>query len=369
MSEEEWAPAKRKKFRARLLRWFGAHRRDLPWRRTEDPYKIWVSEIMLQQTRVAAVLEHYAEFLRRFPTVAALAEAPEADVLAVWSGLGYYRRARMLHRGAQVVVQQHGSLLPRTAAELALLPGIGAYTSAAIASIAFGESVAAVDGNVERVITRIAGLAEGSAAADRALRSRISRQAIHRLADELVDPAHPGDFNQAMMELGATLCLPRKPLCAQCPVVELCQTRGEHPVEPRRPTVRHEIAYALVVAASPSQSASKGTSQDTLRGTRVLLHQRPLQGTVMPGMWELPEIDSHALDAKSAELIVRHAIMQTTYIVHVHAMGADGLARHRKNERAEQWVLPEALSLLPLTGLARKVLRRVGLMTTLHAQS
>lgn len=350
MTGEEWTAAERGRFRSRLLSWFGAHQRTLPWRSTQDsgridPYNIWVSEIMLQQTRVAAVLDHYAEFLRRFPTVTALAQAAEADVLAAWSGLGYYRRARMLHRGAQVVVTEHAASLPGTAAELRMLPGIGAYTSAAIASIAFGEPVTAVDGNVERVITRVASLSAKGAVRGAALRRRIGD-----LAGMLLDTVQPGDFNQAMMELGATICLPRNPLCGQCPVAGQCATRGEHPVERRKPMVRREVACALVVKSGPRDS------------TQVLLRQRPWAGTVMPGMWELPEIAADLLHAENAELTVRHAIMQTNYVVRVHAIGVECLPRHGRSERTERWVALQALRSLPLTGLARKVLRRVGLM-------
>ncbi len=351
MTGEKWTAAERKKFRSKLLSWFGDHRRDLPWRRTQDPYKIWVSEIMLQQTRVAAVLEHYAEFLRRFPTVTTLADAPEADVLAVWSGLGYYRRARMLHRGAQAVATEYEAALPATAAALVALPGIGGYTAAAIASIAFGEPVAAVDGNVERVITRVAGLAPGSGE-DRCLQTR-----IRQLAEELLDHEHPGDFNQAMMELGATLCLPRNPVCSRCPVAHLCQTRGEHPVAPRKSMVRRDVACALIVATTPPQWA------------RVLLQQRPAEATVMQGMWELPEIGSEGLDAESAEMIVRHAIMQTNYVVQVHAMSAEVFPRHQLNQHVASWIALDALSLMPLTGLTLKVLRRAGLMTASRGQS
>src|SRR5450631_4129692 len=175
MAPEQLSTAKAASFRKRLLAWFDVHKRDLPWRRTDNPYKIWVSEIMLQQTRVAAVLDHYAEFLRRFPTVVGLANAPEPDVLAVWSGLGYYRRARMLHSGAKVVVSDHAGTLPRTSVGLRKLPGIGEYTSAAIASIAFGESVAAVDGNVERVLTRVAEHAADRPSSKSALRATIRR--------------------------------------------------------------------------------------------------------------------------------------------------------------------------------------------------
>ena len=193
---------------ARLLEWYEQNRRDLPWRRTPDPYSIWVSEIMLQQTRVSAVVDHYRSFLKRFPTVTALAQASEQDVLAELSGLGYYRRARMLHKAAQFVANQLGGNLPKTAEGLRALPGVGAYTAAAIASIAHGEPVAVVDGNVERVLCRLAGWDLGSRAGGAALKRQIDA-----LAAQLVNPSRPGDSNQAIMELGATVCLPRSPKC------------------------------------------------------------------------------------------------------------------------------------------------------------
>src|SRR5271156_5198617 len=196
---------------------------------------------MLQQTRVAAVLDHYASWMARFPTVEALAEASEDEVLAAWSGLGYYRRARFLHRGAKAVVAEHNGTLPRGATELRELPGIGAYTSAAIASIAFGEAVAVVDGNVGRVLLRQSGNGENGANSNGDLESGADRLAfkaadIQKLASHLIDINRPGDFNQAMMELGATVCLPRNPLCLRCPVQRGCRTRGEHPVDARKPT-------------------------------------------------------------------------------------------------------------------------------------
>jgi A/G-specific adenine glycosylase len=209
----------------------------LPWRGTRDPYRIWLSEIMLQQTRVNAVMDHYARFLQRFPTVVALALAPEADVLALWSGLGYYRRARMLHRTAKLVVEEHGGALPTTALDLRRLPGIGAYTSAAIASIAFGEQIAVVDGNVERVLLRVTGRPETPGAA--------AAEFINITAQALVPKQDAGDHNQAMMELGATVCLPRGPLCSQCPVYEECRTRGEHLTAPRTPMRSERVRYAL----------------------------------------------------------------------------------------------------------------------------
>src|SRR5271165_4170957 len=175
-----------RKLRRGLLRWYEQNHRDLPWRQDTDPYRVWVSEIMLQQTRVAAVLDHYARFLRRFPAVQALAAAREPSVLAAWSGLGYYHRARSMHQAAKVIVRERQGEFPRTAEEWSKLPGIGRYTAAAIASIAFGEAVAAVDGNVERVLGRMFGRDTGK------------KNAWQR-AESLLDRARPGDFNQAMM--------------------------------------------------------------------------------------------------------------------------------------------------------------------------
>src|SRR5271163_3083578 len=193
-----------------MLAWYEAHGRDLPWRANRDPYRVWLSEIMLQQTRVAAVIEHYQEFLQRFPTVEKLAAARENSVLAAWSGLGYYRRARMLHQAAKLIVRELHGCFPPAEAELRKLPGVGRYTAAAVASIAFGESTAVVDGNVERVLHRLSS-------------KRYSGEPLWAMANTLLDPRRPGDHNQAMMELGATVCLPRQPLCAACPVMRFCR--------------------------------------------------------------------------------------------------------------------------------------------------
>ena len=221
------------RFRAHLLAWYDTNARDLPWRKDRDPYRVWVSEIMLQQTRVAAVIEHYHEFLRRFPTVQKLAAAREASVLAAWSGLGYYRRARMLHAAAKMVAKELGGQFPATAAALRDLPGIGRYTAAAIASIAFGEPAAVVDGNVERVLDRFCG-------------ETMSDEQTWHTAGQLLDPKRPGDFNQAMMELGATVCTPRAPSCLACPIVELCATRGERASAAKSAQQKkREIHYAL----------------------------------------------------------------------------------------------------------------------------
>jgi A/G-specific adenine glycosylase len=202
----------------RLRAWYERERRDLPWRRTRDPYAIWVSEVMLQQTQVKAVLGHYARFLRRFPGVRALARARETDVLKVWQGLGYYSRARRLMQAARVVCARHGGRLPRDREALLRLPGLGAYSAGAIASIAFDERVPVVDGNVVRVLTRLFGLRGDPSRAP--LRPR-----LWQIASDLVPEGRPGDFNQALMELGATLCTPRAPACDRCPLGRDCMAR------------------------------------------------------------------------------------------------------------------------------------------------
>ncbi len=194
MPRQDQDRAKITSLRSRLIDWYERNRRDLPWRKRRDAYAIWVSEIMLQQTRVAVVVERYHAFMARFPTLFALALAPEQEVLALWSGLGYYRRARMLLKAAQYVAQHYQGNLPATAGELRALPGIGAYTAAAIASIAHGEPVAVVDGNVERVLCRVAGWQSASRAG-----AATARRRVEALAARLVDPQRAGDFIQAMM--------------------------------------------------------------------------------------------------------------------------------------------------------------------------
>lgn len=325
--------------RTALLAWYDVHRRDLPWRRTRDPYAIWVSEIMLQQTRVAAVVEHYHDFLRRFPTVFALAKAPEQDVLAAWSGLGYYRRARMLHSAAQAVATSRQGVMPQTAAELRTLPGVGSYTSAAIASIAYNEPVAVVDGNVERVLCRLAGWdANGGHEAK-----------VQELAGRLVDPERPGDFNQAMMELGATVCVPRSPQCLTCPVAECCRTRGEHRTAPRARIVNREAGYALCLKSS-------GSSQHP-GGAEVLLEQRAATVTVMPGLWELPSL--REMPNGDSRMVVRHAIMNVNYVVRVRDVSEAELADLAIAGGQRRWVPLREAGAMALTGLARKVLKKV----------
>lgn len=317
-------------FRKRLLSWYDAHARALPWRNDRNPYRVWISEIMLQQTRVAAVLDHYHEFLLRFPSVQKLAAARGESVLAAWSGLGYYRRARMMHATAKRIVREYGGNFPATAEELGELPGIGRYTAAAIASIAFGVRVAVVDGNVERVLQRLAG-------------RRLAGEEFWRAANELADAKRPGDFNQAMMELGAVICTPRSPGCGTCPVRALCVTRGELPIlNMPAQKKKQKIHYVMDVRESP-------------RGSEVFLVRRRHDTSLMPRMWELPELVG-IKPAGDAALTLRHSITVTDYTVEVWAGcgtpdGVDG-----------KWIRLERVGRVATTGLTRKILQKAELL-------
>ncbi len=352
MAKPSWEPEKVTAMRSRLLSWYEFSRRDLPWRRSAAPYAIWVSEIMLQQTRVAVVVERYKSFLARFPTLVSLALAPEQEVLALWSGLGYYRRARMLHKAAQFVADHRQGNLPATAEELRTLPGVGAYTAAAIASIAHGERVAVVDGNVERVLCRLAGWeAAGRNGGRAALRKKIDL-----LADQLVDPARPGDFNQALMELGATVCLPRNPQCLVCPLASDCATKGEHKTQPRPRMESREAAYALSVRTGRLAGASN---------REVLLEQRPGSAGVMPGMWELPALHEAVFPQQFLRMTLRHAIMHVNYYVRIRTVFEDDAEELLPAGGERRWVALSEAAGMALTGLARKVLTRAHLLPAL----
>jgi A/G-specific adenine glycosylase len=315
------------RLRARLLAWYDRNQRDLPWRRTRDPYRIWVSEIMLQQTRVAAALDRYPAFLRRFPSLRVLAAARPADVLAAWSGLGYYRRARMMHRTARMLVRERNGRFPRSARELRTLPGVGRYTAAAIASLAFGEPTAVVDGNVERVLRRLLGAPGNGTHAD-----------LWDAADALLARNRPGDFNQAMMELGATVCLPRAPRCEACPLAAWCRTRGTLETAPPPRRRKRRVTYGL--AATPQA---------------VYLVRRPERSSLMPGMWELPEVAPNQAESRTVARM-RHAITNTDYTVSVVTLD------QAPNPGRGRWIPRSRLLALPLTGLTRKVLRRFAML-------
>jgi A/G-specific adenine glycosylase len=343
---------KLERVRRNLLAWYDRHKRDLPWRKSSDPYAIWVSEIMLQQTRVAVVIERFQAFIARFPTIISLALAEEQEVLTLWSGLGYYRRARMLHKAAQFVTEHHEGTLPSNAEALRMLPGIGAYTAAAIASIAFGEAVAVVDGNVERVLCRVAGWEAGSRAGGAHQKRRIDE-----LASKLVDAERPGDFNQALMELGATVCLPRGPHCVVCPLCSYCKTRGEHKRPPRAPMLSREAGYALSVRTGGAPGKARGWS-----AREVLLEQRPATVSVMPGMWELPSLRESAVPDNELRMTVRHAIMQVNYYVRIRTVFEDDVEALTTAGGPRRWVPLAEAAEMALTGLTRKVLTRARLL-------
>ncbi len=318
-----------------LLAWFHRSARRLPWRETKDPYAIWVSEIMLQQTRVEAVIPYFESFLRRFPTVAALAAAPEEELLTAWSGLGYYGRARNLQRAAQMVVERGG--FPESYDEILTLPGIGEYTAAAVASIAFGLPHAVLDGNVMRVMSRITcDFGDiGTAATKNRLRDAAQR---------CLPPGQAGNANQALMELGATICLPRSPHCLLCPVSSFCRARAEGvqdelPTKLRRPeTVAVETTLLLLEQEG-----------------RILLWQRSPRDR-MSGFWELPE-RAALPEAETMEEVhrFRHSIMNRAYRCTLYRaclpepgdLAPPGFS----------WIERSRLHELPLSTIARKALR------------
>jgi A/G-specific adenine glycosylase len=353
-------------FRKLLLGWFRQFQRDLPWRRTKDPYRIWISEIMLQQTRVAAVIPYYEQFLMRFPDVRALAEAPQAEVLRMWSGLGYYSRARNLQKAAQQIVALHGGKFPSDEDAVLALSGIGPYTGAAILSIAFGAKHAVLDGNVARVLARL-----GAIRGD--LRESRRWQSLQSTAQELFDPKAPGDWNQAMMELGATVCTPRSPQCLLCPIAKFCRARqsGDPESFPEKRKKRDAVQIVLATAVFC-----------TPRGQTLLLPPPPQKtetkpaaddvATLVSRMWHFPMIAIRK-DAQTelqiflAELLpnknhglpleplarVRHAVTYRNVTVLPFRIAIAEIPRIRG---AKSIPLKE-ISMLPVSNLSRKIAR------------
>ena len=257
-------------FRAALLAWYGAHKRQMEWRDSSDPYHIWISEIMLQQTRVEQMGRYFTRFVAAFPTVRALAAAAEGDVLRVWEGLGYYARARNMPKAAQRIVAEHGGCIPDTYAGLIDLPGVGQYTAAAVSSIAFDRDHAVLDGNVTRVLCRLLRI-EGDPR-----RAAVKTELIVA-SEKLLEPGRAGDFNQAMMELGARICTPQKPHCATCPVGTLCRAKAEL----ENPTL---LPFKAPKKKKPHYPVAAGL---IWKGEELLIAQRPSEG-MLGGMWEFP---------------------------------------------------------------------------------
>jgi A/G-specific adenine glycosylase len=275
-------------FAQSLVGWYRTNRRDLPWRRTSDAYQIWLSEVMLQQTTVATVESRWGDFLAKFPTVRALADASEEDVIAAWRGLGYYRRAKNLHAAAGQVGSAHHGVFPTKFIDLQTLPGVGEYTAAAVSSIAAGEPVAVLDANVRRVMARVV-------ACDRPVDQEAGLRVLRESLNEFLDRDSPGDFNQGMMELGATVCLPREPRCHACPVAIHCRAHK----------LGKETEYPLLAPRAPMEGVSEYAVAILRRG-RALWLKRPESGS-FAGMWELPraEADPSLVPESEAARIVR----------------------------------------------------------------
>jgi A/G-specific adenine glycosylase len=327
-------------FASKLLRWYGAQHRDLPWRRTRDPYRIWVSEIMLQQTRAEAVIPYYQRFLERFPSVAALAAASGEEVLASWSGLGYYSRARNLHKAARLMQ----GVFPSGYQAIRDLPGVGDYTAAAISSIAFGLPYAVLDGNVMRVVARVT-----NDPAD--IGASRTRARFRELAQNHLDGLRRGQagaFNQAMMELGATVCLPRAPRCGICPLAAVCEARraGRQQQLPVKPRKAQPVKIAMAVAVVE-------------RRGRLLLWQRAADSRRLAGFWELPSPEQlPELHAMREIGTFRHTITHHHYRVTVRA---GRLAPKARAARPLRWIPIGTLPSLPLSTTARKALRLAGI--------
>ena len=351
-------------FQNLLLEWFRQFKRDLPWRRTKDPYGVWLSEIMLQQTRVAAVIPYFERFLERFPDIQVLAEAPEEEVLRMWSGLGYYSRARNLQKAAQQVVAHHGGKFPENFEDILALPGIGEYTAAAISSIAFDARHAVLDGNVARVLARL-----GAIRGD--LRAPGRWQELQKIANQHLERKSPGEWNQAMMELGATLCTPQSPQCLPCPVNQFCEGLklgiAESLPEKRKKRATVEVTLAAAVFADKNGwtlllPPPKGTNKGRLADYVPVLVSK---------LWHFPTVsvnDNPAVDLRAhlrklhvdagdqklrltpAEAI-RHAVTYRSITVRPFHISVKNLPRIQGAER----VPLHNVSALPVSNLTRKV--------------
>jgi A/G-specific adenine glycosylase len=358
--------AELQQFRKSLLHWFQACRRQLPWRENRDPYRIWISEIMLQQTRVAAVIPYYEKFLQRFPNIQALADAPQEEVLRLWSGLGYYSRARNLQRAAQRIVAKHGGKFPQTREDVLALSGIGEYTASAILSIAFDDTHAVLDGNVARVLARLEAV-RGD------LREPNRWRALQASADRLLAQESPGEWNQAMMELGATVCTPRSPQCLLCPVAQFCEARklGVAATLPEKRKKRATVAVRLVsvvlldpknnsLLLPPPAAMTKNKSDDHIPSLVAKLWHFPTvsaRGKPESALEQLlrEELCVPKRDSLRAERLdeVRHTVTYRAVSVCAYLLRVKRLPKVAEAKR----VALEKVSTLAISNLTRKVAR------------
>lgn len=349
-------PKIRTAFAKRLLTWFAAEARDLPWRHDRVPYRVWLAEVMLQQTQVDTVVPYYERFLARFPTVEALAAAPLEDVLKLWEGLGYYSRVRNLHAAARQVVAQHGGQIPGTFEALLTLPGVGRYTAGAVASIAFGHDVPAVDGNVRRVLARVF-----------AVREDVSRSAVQRnmeaLAENLLPPGRAGAFNEALMELGATVCTPHAPKCDRCPLHALCQAHaaGEQASLPvkraRRRTPHYDVAAAVTVGQDGRVLVAQRNASDMLGGLWEFPGGKREEGETLPECLarEMQEELDVAVEVGEPLTVVKHAY--THFRITLHAFRCRIIAGEPRclDCAAFRWASLPELDALPMSVADRKI--------------
>ena len=323
-------------FLARAIeRWFARHQRPLPWRDGYDPYHVWVSEVMLQQTRMEVVLPYFARFVARFPTIDALAAASEEEVMAAWSGLGYYRRARMLREGAIAVVERFGGRVPHEVDELLALPGIGRYTAGAIASVAWNRHAPIVDGNVARILSRLFAI-------DAALGSpKLMREAWLREEELVAACTKPRDFNQGLMEIGALICTPRNPSCLTCPVQSFCATRGDHLPRAKEKKETRELRIPLYLI--------------TDRKGRVLMRRE--QGPLMHAMLHLPHGDTSLLTGQPLD-VARKALLGTfRHTITTRRIEFVLYAANIAKPRGYVWIDPDAMSEVPHPSYVAKALR------------
>jgi A/G-specific adenine glycosylase len=344
---------------ARLLEWYTQSARTLPWRGRQDPYLIWVSEIMLQQTRVETVIPYFERWLERFPTLPDLASAPEQDVLRLWEGLGYYSRARNLHHAARLIMTQYGGQFPASRAELEKLPGVGKYTAGAVASIAFGMDEAALDGNIRRVLARLFDVSIPA-------RSPTGEKRLWELAREHLPPGKAGDYNQALMDLGSAICTPQNPTCLLCPLVEFCQAcalgvQEQRPVLPEKTPIPHITVSAAVIQ----------------RSGQVLIAQRPRNG-LLGGMWEFPggkleqgeslpdclrreikeELDTEVVVGQELG-VFQHAYTHFRVTLHAFFCSLDGREPRPVQTAEIRWVALSELTHFPMGKIDRQIARHL----------
>ncbi len=332
-------------FQKQLLAWYKKNARDLPWRRTGDPYKIWISEIMLQQTQVQTVIPYYGRWLKRFPDIRTLAKAPEAEVMKYWAGLGYYRRARMIHAAAKWLVEKKGGKFPRAAKELLELPGIGRYTAGAIASIAFGEKTPVLDGNVIRVLTRLAAVRED-------IGKPKTIEKLWELAAKLMPGKGAGDFNQAMMELGATTCTPQNPSCLLCPVTGLCQGRKgnpeDFPVKKMKEKIEKIKTAALILRKKGKVFVGRQTAKERWGGLWVFPFGNDLRSILEK--FHIPEIDL------KHKLTLRHGFTKYQVSLDVY----EGEQKQSQGlKKFGQWVSVKKLSGLAFPSPHQKIVKEI----------